>query len=1263
MKERLVNLEKISMALRPFLEQYLSEHGIDTSKNFSCINPKHTDKKPSMTCKQYSENAFCWGCGCTADIFAAAHYLEDKPIKGYKFIEENVLYLAKKFGVQIELEDLTPEEIYEYKTYSAYALAAKLIADPSIGNYSLADKEIARREWKKDNMEEWGIGTVNYKEYKEKMQAAGYDAAFLAGVDLDRSNLFNNRNLLFVVNDDFGRPVGFSAKNLKYNKKDDSCGPKYINTRGTGLECAIFKKGERLYGFDVARRQGGYLFIFEGQADVISARHAGHKNCCCTLGTALTDHHINLLKRHGIFNLILVFDGDEAGELAVQKAIDDKLAKEKDFRVKLCQMPAGMDPDEMFRQKGGEAEFVRLKKWTAFEWRMMKFLGDSNDLEEDADKKREIANKMTQLIVSEKSHISQEEMARQVAKITGYDLTTIMSEVKRLRDEKSADVQAKKRAAIEALVSEVRYNPDEAEMALVQAKSAIDEINKSIQDENTSTSNVSIVLSQKEADEAKTGEFAGFFMKPYGLGGIAARLDDDWKTDNLVFIGGSEQAGKCIKIGTRIPLPNGTYKNIESVVKEKEPYVLGMEKNKQIIPMPVYDWIDSGKLNCFKVTTKHGISTKPSETHPYYTLNGWKEVKDLKVGDKIAIVRNYNCFNSLQSPISKEEAILLGGFLSEGSITESAVICNTDQKFITKFKQAARELWPEIEFTQKDPVSIYIKDPTQKNNRATEWLKEYNLLGRTAHSKFIPDKIFQCSPKRIGTFLGMFWAGDGWVHFNPDNKYKCEVGLTLCNYKMLKQIRSLLLRFSIKTKISYRKVKLESKEFDAYTISIKDIENIKKFYNHIKIPLKYKQDNLKAILDSNKGAIGSYNDNFPTELWDRIKEKAIAKGWSFNHLMLLIGEDKNRFSYDKSKDRFKEVAAWRPTANSRKHKGQEWLQITPRKLRLIGNLLQDKFLIDLANGDIYFDEITEIIAIGKHQCYDLAVDHPDHNFIAEDTVVHNTTLCTQMAYEIADDPRNNAMCIYHSIDDAARYPLYKWVCNATADTKLALNHVSNPNYWSKQEGYEFVKDLREEGYRKILKLIKDDRLVLKDSSDGQSITYTESLIKFYKDKYPDRNIVLFLDNFHKLPDFPEMKTNDRNKRMCNMLKNMTTQHHVTVISTVEYRKLAKDEKPSNLVIAESRAFQYDSTVLIHLHNDMHHKGADQSVLVHQNENGDILPRIWVKFGKNKVSGYEGREFVDLFGYAGQVRAVELDIAIQEQKDRVQFLKENKPNDF
>ncbi len=817
MRPRLINLEATAEALRPFLKEYLEEQGIDTSKNFICINPKHNEKKPSMTCAQHEERAYCFSCSTAADIFAAATFLEGKPDKGPGWVEENLLYLAKKFGVQVDLEDLTPEEIYEYRTYRAYSLAAQLISDSEFGDYQKVDKEIAFRGWDKAKLTGWGIGTVNYDEYKARMKASGFEPGFLSGIDLDRSNLFNNNNLLFTVYDDAGRPVGFSAKNLKHTG-DKSSGPKYINTRGTGLECAIFKKGERLYGVDIAKEAHSPLYIFEGQADVITARHMGLMNCCCTMGTALTDHHITLLKKHGLFNVVLVFDADEAGQLAVKKALDEKFAKEKDFRVKLCQLTVGQDPDELFREKGID-EFIRLKKYSAFEWRMKNFVEEiEGELTED--KRIEIAEKMIPIIVTEPSHLKHEEMAKQVAKITGFDKSTILSETKRLRNEKEAEIQTKKRNVIQALMKEVEYHPEDAELALSQCQTAIADINKSVQGEGEASSSLNTILSLKEVDEAKSGDFAGFFMEPGGLGSLAARLDDDWKSDTLMFIGGGEQAGK-------------------------------------------------------------------------------------------------------------------------------------------------------------------------------------------------------------------------------------------------------------------------------------------------------------------------------------------------------------------------------------------------------------------------------------------------------------TTLATQMAFEIARNSKNNAICIYHSIDDAAKFIIYKWICQAgyrlDKQNQLTLNHAGNPNYWATQEGFEYVKLLREQAYKEIIRLIKDQKLVIKDASDGSSLNYAKTLVTYYREAYPDKKIILFTDNFHKLPDHSHLKGHERTRTIANDCKNLTVSHHLTQICTAEYRKLQAGEKPSNMALAESRGLAYDASIIWHLYNDLHHSSEEEAELIHMDEEGNVYPRILCKFGKNKISGYEGQEFLDLWPGRATMCGVDKDTAKAEYRARKEFLIENSKN--
>lgn len=805
MKPRLLNLEVATASVRPFLPQYLQEHGIDTTKNFRCIDPKHEDKDASMSMKQNPENAWCYGCNRTCDILTAAHLLEGKPIKGYGFIEDNLMYLAKKYGVQLELADLSEEEIYEYKTYEAYALAAKLVADPKFGDYTLAAEEIKNRGWDLDRVSHWGIGTVNFKDFRERLKQAGYEAGFLNSIDLDRSNLFNEDNLLFTVYDENGRPVGFSARNLKYKKEDKQSGPKYNNTRVTGLECNIFRKGERLYGLDIAKDAGAPLYIFEGQADVISARHFGYANCVCTLGSALTDHHIHLLKKYGLFGLVLVFDADQGGEEAIQKILDEKLSPHKEFRVKLIQLPQGMDPDQLFREKGAE-EFARVKRWDAFEWRLAQF-PDETDPEE-------IAKLTIPIILADKNYLSHEKRAKILAKRTGFDLATIMSEIKRQRSEREAEVAEKVTGIIENALWEAKRNPDDAGLLLTEAQANVAYVQKEFGVDSMGEGSVlSFVLNQKEADEAKTNEFSGFHMRASGLGNIARRLDDDWR---------------------------------------------------------------------------HGI-----------------------------------------------------------------------------------------------------------------WM----CLGGVAQS-------------------------------------------------------------------------------------------------------------------------------------------------------------------------------------------------------------------------------------GKTSCV------------------------SQMAIEIAEDERNKAIVIYHSIDDAARFILFKMICVCADSLELTLGHVANPQYWAEKEMTDKYLKLREAGYRQLMQLITDKKIIIKDASESASLSYSENLVRYYKDLLPEKNIVLIIDNFHKLPDYPDLAGHERIKRISNHVKHLAAANDCTVITTVEYRKIYDAAVPTNADIFGSGSIEYDASAVLHLHNDIHVRGPEKATYVHE-WNGEILPRIRVDFGKNKISGYEGTEMLDFFPRSATMKAVDTETARKDYQARVQFLRERR----
>ena len=114
--------------------------------------------------------------------------------------------------------------------------------------------------------------------------------------------------LMFPIFDSRGRAIGFGARTLKEEE------PKYINTP----ETVVFSKGRNLYGLHWIReeiRESKTLYIVEGYLDVILPYQAGIKGMVATLGTALTQDHLRLIRRY-VDRVVLVFDADEAGSKA-----------------------------------------------------------------------------------------------------------------------------------------------------------------------------------------------------------------------------------------------------------------------------------------------------------------------------------------------------------------------------------------------------------------------------------------------------------------------------------------------------------------------------------------------------------------------------------------------------------------------------------------------------------------------------------------------------------------------------------------------------------------------------------------------------------------------------------------------------------------------------------------------------------------------------------------------------------------------------------
>jgi DNA primase len=186
-------------------------------------------------------------------------------------------------------------------------------------------------------------------------------------------DLLHNR-LIFPIRDKQGQPIGFAGRVL------DSSLPKYINSP----ESPLYRKSSVLFGVDLALRdirQSGTAIIVEGYFDQLALYRAGIRNALATCGTALTDGHIALLKKHAQ-RVCLLFDGDNAGRKATVRAME--LCLEQALPVYVINLPQGEDPDSLLQKHGVEAFNQRVASAKpAFEqflhWLLAKTPADSID--------------------------------------------------------------------------------------------------------------------------------------------------------------------------------------------------------------------------------------------------------------------------------------------------------------------------------------------------------------------------------------------------------------------------------------------------------------------------------------------------------------------------------------------------------------------------------------------------------------------------------------------------------------------------------------------------------------------------------------------------------------------------------------------------------------------------------------------------------------------------------------------------------------------
>jgi DNA primase len=341
--------------------------------------PFHNDRTPSLAVVSHKGSGFykCFSCGAAGNAidFMINYHRMDFP--------EALRHLAQRAGVELTSSP-RPSGGSQERADSPSSLRRANEAAQRFFRRSLetdagteARAIIARRGISAEMVERFGLGVApaggdSLVQYVDRLARHSAQSRGRADTGSDEHEVdeatvrgafeaaglvrhrgghladgFRNR-ITFPICDELGRAIAFGARII-----DPEDEPKYLNSP----ESAIFHKSRALYAIHLAKRaivDSRTAIIVEGYTDVIACHAAGLTNVVATLGTSLTRDHARVLQRL-CDTVVLLFDGDEAGQRAADRALEVFFSATIDVRI--CTLPDALDPDDLLRQPGGIDRF------------------------------------------------------------------------------------------------------------------------------------------------------------------------------------------------------------------------------------------------------------------------------------------------------------------------------------------------------------------------------------------------------------------------------------------------------------------------------------------------------------------------------------------------------------------------------------------------------------------------------------------------------------------------------------------------------------------------------------------------------------------------------------------------------------------------------------------------------------------------------------------------------------------------------------------
>jgi len=416
------------------LVQVISEYNVrlkKVGKNYQAICPFHKDKNPSFSVSPEKQLFYCFGCGAKGTVFNFLMKME-----GITYIEA-VKKLAQRSGIKIPQyfsKDKTSyqrQKFYEinnlFTEYCFQFLTKNRVAKQYLFRRGLSQGVINKFKigWCPSSVEPF-IKLANEKNFSSDLLAD--DGIIFSEDEGKRRRTRFAERIVFPIFDYQGRIVGFGGRVM------DKRLPKYINSPDT----LVYHKSKNLYGIYQAIpsfHQTKQAIICEGYLDALMIHQYGMKNVVASLGTALTDEQILLLKRY-VDEVILIYDADKGGEEGTLRGLE-KLAG-SGLRIKAATLPAGLDPDEFLHKFGIEQFRQVIKEALPLVDYRMKVALKGKDLSRVEDKVN-VVNQVLPVVASLSNVVEQREEIKKISRRLDIDEETLYLQLQQVKKQGSAN--------------------------------------------------------------------------------------------------------------------------------------------------------------------------------------------------------------------------------------------------------------------------------------------------------------------------------------------------------------------------------------------------------------------------------------------------------------------------------------------------------------------------------------------------------------------------------------------------------------------------------------------------------------------------------------------------------------------------------------------------------------------------------------------------------------------------------------------------------